>query len=309
MNIAAQAQTFISGLREVSNSKAFETFIVQKLPTLVIIFLVVIIAAKLAELSWRLVPVPAQFISNGQQAFNNSRSNANQRENRANLAQISNLNLFGKAGVTPTKKIERKAPETRLNLTLHGVFVEEDPEQGAAIIGTSGNKQKYYKVGTTVMNGVKLQGVFDDRVVLLRNGQSEILRFPKVSNRGGAGVSSARPRSSQNSNASQRVSAASLSEYKEVFQKEPLKIFEHVRFVPVRSRDGLKGYRVLPQKNRKLYNKLGIRPSDLVTSVNGINLTNDKEAMKLIQMIKEATSVQVEIVRNGQPQSLSFNLN
>jgi general secretion pathway protein C len=101
----------------------------------------------------------------------------------------------------------------------------------------------------------------------------------------------------------------SLSEYKEVFQKEPLKIFEHVRFVPVRSRDGLKGYRVLPQKNRKLYNKLGIRPSDLVTSVNGVNLTNDKEAMKLIQMMKEATSVQVDIVRNGQPQSLSFNLN
>jgi type II secretory pathway component PulC len=40
-----------------------------------------------------------------------------------------------------------------------------------------------------------------------------------------------------------------------------------------------------------------------------VNLTNDKEAMKLIQMMKEATSVQVDIVRNGQPQSLSFNLN
>jgi general secretion pathway protein C len=308
MNIAAQAQTLISGLREGGRSKGVETFLVQKLPTLVIVFLVVLIGAKLAELSWRLVPVPAQSMNISQQTSGITPSSANRQQSQASLAQISKLNLFGKAGVTPSKKIERKAPETRLNLTLHGVFVEENPELGAAIIGTSGNKQKYYKVGATIMNGVKLQGVFEDRVVLLRNGQSEILRFPKVSNRSAA-VSSARTGSSRNTGVEKRTSAASLSEYKEVFQKEPLKIFEHVRFVPVRSRDGLKGYRVLPQKNRKLYNKLGIRPSDLVTSVNGVNLTNDKEAMKLIQMMKEATSVQVDIVRNGQPQSLSFNLN
>jgi general secretion pathway protein C len=309
MNIAAQAQTFISGLREGGRSKGLETFLVQKLPTIVMVFLVVLIGAKLAELSWRLVPVPAQSMNIAQQTSGRTPSNANRQQSQVSLAQISRLNLFGKAGVTQSKKIERKAPETRLNLTLHGVFVEENPEQGAAIIGTSGNKQKYYKVGATVMNGVKLQGVFDDRVVLLRNGQSEILRFPKVSNRGATDVSSARPRSSRSTSINKGATAASLSEYKEVFQKEPLKIFEHVRFVPVRSRDGLKGYRVLPQKNRKLYNKLGIRPSDLVTSVNGVNLTNDKEAMKLIQTMKDATSVQVDIVRNGQPQSLSFNLN
>jgi general secretion pathway protein C len=105
------------------------------------------------------------------------------------------------------------------------------------------------------------------------------------------------------------VNTESLSEYREIFQNEPLKVFEHVRFVPVRSREGLKGYRVLPQKNRELYNKLGIRPSDLVTGVNGVNLTNDQEAMKLMGMLKEATTIQVDIVRNGQPQSLTFNLN
>ncbi|MCU7948019.1 MAG: type II secretion system protein GspC, partial [Candidatus Thiodiazotropha sp. (ex Cardiolucina cf. quadrata)] len=77
----------------------------------------------------------------------------------------------------------------------------------------------------------------------------------------------------------------------------------------VRSREGMKGYRVLPQKNRELYNQLGVRPSDLVTSVNGIPLSNDKEAMKLIEKLKNAQSIQVEIVRNGQPQSLSFDLN
>jgi general secretion pathway protein C len=306
MNIAVQAQTFINGLREGNSTKGLETLLVQRLPPLISVILVIVIGAKLAELTWRIIPAPESSASNIQQITSKPQAGGQRQGDRASLAQVSNLNIFGKAGVTPAKKVSRKAPETRLNLTLHGVFVEEDPELGAAIIGTSGNKQKYYKVGANVMNGVKLQGVFDDRVVLLRNGQSEVLRFPKVSTRGGGTVS---PVSARSSNSSRSNRSASLREYKEVFQQEPLKIFEHVRFVPVRSRDGLKGYRVLPQKDRKLYNKLGIRPSDLVTAVNGVNLTNDKEAMKLIQMIKDATSVQVDIVRNGQPQSLNFNLN
>jgi general secretion pathway protein C len=309
MNITAQAQTLINGLRDGHSTKALESLLVQNLPPLISIILVIWIGMNLADLTWRMVPAPKSAAVNLQQPLQQSRAAGGGREDEVNLSQVSPLHLFGKAGVTPVKKIETKAPETRLNLTLHGVFVEDDPELGAAIIGTSGNQQKYYKVGASVMNGVKLQGVFEDRVVLLRNGQSEILRFPKVSDRGTRPIASALPQSSINPRGGQPTSGASLSEYKAVFQKEPLKIFEHVRFVPVRSRDGLKGYRVLPQKNRKLYNKLGIRPSDLVTAVNGVNLTNDREAMKLMQMLKEATSVQVDIIRNGQPSSLNFSLN
>jgi general secretion pathway protein C len=100
-----------------------------------------------------------------------------------------------------------------------------------------------------------------------------------------------------------------LKKYSNLLREEPLKIFEYVRFVPVKSRDGMKGYRILPQKNRELYNQLGVRPSDLVTSVNGVALSNDKEAMKLIEKLKDSESIQVEIVRNGKPQTLNFDLN
>ena len=155
-----------------------------------------------------------------------------------------------------------------------------------------------------------LRGVFNDRVVLLRNGQSEVLRFPKVPSSGSlasstSGRSSARPARGRTSSAN----SGALRGYREEFRNEPMKIFEHVRFVPVRSREGLKGYRVLPQKNRELYNKLGIRPSDLVTAVNGVPLNNTQEAMKLMQTLQDAQSLQVDIVRGGQPQSLTFSLN
>jgi general secretion pathway protein C len=79
--------------------------------------------------------------------------------------------------------------------------------------------------------------------------------------------------------------------------------------VPVRSGANLKGYRVLPQKNRQLYNQLGLRPSDLITGVNGVSLNNEKEAMKLIDQLKEVDQLSLEILRKGQPQTVSISLN
>lgn len=312
MNIAIQTQSFLHGFfAEKALPKWVETLASRHLPKVVVAFLVVLVASQAADLTWRLIPMPESAVVTTQRIKQAPQVKTGAKKEEGGLEKVASLHLFGKADAVKTvKNIEQTAPVTRLNLTLHGVFVEDDPEQGTAIIGTSGSTQKYYKVGASVMNGVTLQGVFADRVVLLRNGQSEVLRFPKVptisstplAKRSSSSAPAPRQRAPANT-------SSSLSGYREVFQKEPLKIFEHVRFVPVRSREGLKGYRLLPQKNRQLYNKLGIRPSDLVTSVNGVTLTNDQEAMKLIQQLKDANTIQVDIVRNGQPQSLNFDLN
>ncbi len=308
MNIATQTQTLLQELfADKGAPKWMEPLLANTLPKVVLGVLIVLVASQAADLTWRLMPAPELAVGSPQRIVPPPAQEAQKGADENGLETVAKLHLFGEAGARPVKQIEAKAPETRLNLTLHGVFVDEDPEQGAAIIGTSGSTQKYYKVGATIMNGVTLQGVFTDRVVLLRNGQSEVLRFPKVPTVGSSSVLNDRALPSARGESS--TASTSLSGYREVFQQEPLKIFEHVRFIPVRSREGLKGYRVLPQKNRELYNKLGIRPSDLVTAVNGVSLTNDQEAMKLIDMLKDASSVQVDIVRNGQPQSLTFTLN
>jgi general secretion pathway protein C len=307
MNIATQTQSVLQGFMAGKQvPKWMETLAANQLPKWIVALLVLIVASQAADLTWRMVPVPESVLRAPQQMIPAPSAQASKPSREEDLNTVANLHLFGVAGAgKPMRQIEKKAPVTRLNLTLHGVFVDEDPEQGAAIIGTSGSTQKYYKVGAPVMNGVTLGGVFADRVVLMRNGQPEVLRFPKVPSSGSSSRIASLPVASTRSASNN----ASLRGYRKEFQQEPLKIFEHVRFVPVRSRDGLKGYRVLPQKNRELYNKLGIRPSDLVTAVNGVNLTNDQEAMKLMGMLKDASTIQVDIVRNGQPQSLTFSLN
>ena len=318
MNIATRAQSYLNGwMVEKSSPKWLETFLGSQLPLLVTLLLVLLISWRAANFTWSLIPAPDVPYHMPPASTDKPAVEQPTQTDSNQLAKLAKLHLFGVAGATkPVKKVDQKAPETRLNLTLHGVFVAEQPEQGAAIIGT-GSVQKYHKVGGAVMSGVTLQAVFTDRVVLLRKGQSEVLRFPKVKNNtasrtGSAAKSKGRAVSTKLGTGPGRQVAtqgANLSRYRDMLRDEPLKIFEHVRFVPVKSRDGMKGYRILPQKNRELYNKLGVRPSDLVTSVNGVPLTNDKEAMKLIDQLKDAQNLQVEIIRNGQPRSLSFDLN
>lgn len=314
MNIASQTQSLLHGIiAEKELMKWLETLNSKHLPKVVMVVLTLMIASQSADLTWRLLPQPESGVIAPRPIARTPKTSASSPDKRGGLETVADLHLLGKAGaVKTTKKIDQTAPITNLNLTLHGVYVDDDPELGAAIIGTSGSTQKYYKAGASVMSGVTLQGVFEDRVVLLRNGQPEVLRFPKVPSVSSTPSSSRRSGSSATRTSARQAATSpptTLSGYREVFQSEPLKIFEHVRFVPVRSRDGLKGYRVLPQKNRELYNKLGIRPSDLVTAVNGVGLSNDREAMRLIETLKDASTIQVDIVRNGQPQSLTFNLN
>jgi general secretion pathway protein C len=269
-----------------------------------------LISWRAAEFTWSLIPAPQIQQPTQSQGV---KLTTPQRNTSSQLDSVAKLHLFGVAGTTKTvKKVDTKAPETRLNLTLHGVFVADAAENGEAIIGTSGDVQKYYKVGTAVMSGVTLEAVFEDRVVLLRNGQSEVLRFPKVSKPRtvtSTRSSSRRSRSSSAGIGPGPAAGSNLKKYSALLREEPLKVFEYIRFVPVKSREGMKGYRILPQKNRELYNQLGVRPSDLVTAVNGVTLSNDQEAMKLIEQLKEAQSIEVEIVRNGRPQTLNFDLN
>lgn len=274
------------------------------LPLLVALVLILLLGQQAAALTWRLLL--------NQDSVQSSQQLTPELETRTVAAydavvdaqKIARLNLFGEANKVKevAKKTEEIAPETRLNLTLHGVYVGVVPEQSAAIIGQKAADQKYYSVGGQVMNGVLLKEVHQDHVVLSRNGKSEILRFPKPNDKAGPMVARAKRSPLPNSQ-------SSLKQYADLIKQEPFKVFEHLRFVPVRRGKVTRGYRVLPQKNRKLYDQTGLRPTDLVQAVNGVKLDDEKKAMALMGTIKEAQTLDLEVLRNGQVETLTLNLN
>lgn len=85
--------------------------------------------------------------------------------------------LFGTAAGPSTAGPVVNAPETRLALTLHGLF--SGSSESSALISAAGGQPRRYLEGASLPGGAVLAEVQKDQVLLRRQGQLEVLRFPK----------------------------------------------------------------------------------------------------------------------------------
>ena len=94
--------------------------------------------------------------------------------------------LFGTATGPSAAGPVVNAPETRLALTLHGLF--SGSSESSALIAAAGGQPRRYLEGAALPGGAVLAEVQKDQVLLRRQGLLEVLRFPK-----GAASSGFRP--------------------------------------------------------------------------------------------------------------------
>jgi general secretion pathway protein C len=85
--------------------------------------------------------------------------------------------LFGTAAGPAARGPVVNAPETRLALTLHGLF--SGSSESSALISAAGGQPRRYLEGASLPGGAVLAEVQKDQVLLRRQGQLEVLRFPK----------------------------------------------------------------------------------------------------------------------------------
>lgn len=85
--------------------------------------------------------------------------------------------LFGTAAGPSAAGPVANAPETRLALTLHGLF--SGNSESSALISAAGGQPRRYLEGASLPGGAVLAEVQKDQVLLRRQGQLEALRFPK----------------------------------------------------------------------------------------------------------------------------------
>ncbi|MES2488483.1 MAG: type II secretion system protein GspC [Pseudomonadota bacterium] len=257
------------------------------------VLLLIAIAIAAARLIWSLVPTPesARWRPATVQTAASTQSNA------PKLDLILSAKLFGL--YQPQASNLDAAPDTQLNLTLLGIFAGTTDKESRALIGQPSGDEKPYSIGQDIVDGVNLQAIFADRVVLSRNGQLETLRLdkdkPGAEFTGGA--------------SSEGVSSGQLSQVRQELLADPNKAAEYIRVQPVNIGGRMKGYRVYPGQNQALFTNAGLRPGDLVTSINGIQLDDTQKAMQMLTDLSKAGSVSIVIDRGGQPQTLNVSFN
>jgi general secretion pathway protein C len=248
----------------------------QAIVSLVEVFLVGLIAIVLARLFWTIWAIIAAAPAPDLRAT---------PPQPAPAAVLADANPFrstavGAGVVVPAATAE--APETALDLRLHGTWLDA-AGKGSAVIQIPGGQQKAFSIGDEVCCGATLAEVYADRVVISRGGAREALRLADKGDFSRAAASAAAPPAPT---AAQGVSATQ----------------EMISVQAVSTADGAYRLQLFPGADPGLFGRSGLQAGDILVSVNGVAVPGDASAATaLLGGLRKNGPVSLIVERSGQP--------
>ncbi len=247
---------------------------------------------------------------------------------------LSRWHLFGNAAlVTDSRALASAAPDTSLALKLRGIFASDDPKTGYAIIADGNGADQVYRAGMAVPGGAQVDSVYPDRVMLNRAGVLEALRLPEDKRGVAASALSPQPERAANGARGQPINGAMLAPNATPPQGQApafvnpnilvgsptidgnkaagidlTQLARQVSVMPVLENGRFVGVRLSGGRDQPLIAKLGLRPDDVVTSINGIPLDSPNRATEVAKSLETARSAAITVRRNGKDEKLTVTL-
>jgi len=219
------------------------------------------------------------------------------RRHGFDLAAITNAHLFDVAKVA--RRDDANAPPSNVPLVLTGIIAGNDPRNGLAILGQSAQTAKVYAVGDSVPGGVKLHSVYHDHVLIDRDGQVESLTLPRQLSTGNAPPPSASVLPNEN---------PAIERMRRMISEQPGLLADVLRPQVVSNHGRTEGFRVYPGRNRAAFMRLGLRPGDQVTAINGTPLDDKDRGEQILRTLGSSSEARVTVIRAGQQQDLTLNI-
>ncbi len=177
--------------------------------------------------------------------------------------------------------------------TLKGTVVCSQCDKSIAILEENG-KSKILSVGEE-LKGYKLIRVYPDRVVFSKDSREIILMLRSLKERRGE-------RKSRNKKEDREFSVKRKEIIKQIASGEFLR---YINIVPIKNPAGLKVNYVNPQS---FVYRLGIRPGDVILSINDVRIRTPEDSFSAFEQLKNADSVVITVYRNGKELKLKYEL-
>jgi len=269
------------------------------------LLLIIWIAWLLATMTWSLLGKPEP---TGAVLSETVPSTPQVNQQQALVRQLPNWHLFGEVApeAEPVKTVVPvDAPDTRLKLSLHGTFSSDDAALARAIIADERRDEEMYAVGDILPGNAELSEIQADKVILLRGGRYEILRLPRDTIAGDAGTATI------SATDAVRVDTTSerLQSLRQSLRQNPKSLFGLVRTIPKKDDQGkMIGYILQPGREPELFEQMGLKPGDVVTRINDVNLDNLASGMQALRSVQSGDTVSMTVLRGDQQEDLSFRL-
>lgn len=228
---------------------------------------------------------------------------------------ITQRNIFNSDGVIPEPlKGEDKAPQdlpaelSKLPLGLIGTIVHVDPAKSIASIELKGrNKIDHFAIddeieGMAKITKVERRKVFFRNLSNNRNEYIEIKEEAKVTFGTKTVTTTGGPIQQQGN----EFTVDGTFVQKKLQDLPELLQTASGQFSFTNGR--IDGYRILDVEPDSLFTQFGIRPGDLIKSVNGQPLDSPAKAMELFNDLKNSPQIKMSINRGGRDEEMTYNI-
>jgi len=220
------------------------------------------------------------------------------------LISLARSNHFGAAA--SSSPVIPSAPETNLNLQLKGVRAIPDAadsggraDSSIAIIQAPDQSAMTYRTGDTIIDGVTLDRILPDRVLIMKGSALETLLMDSSA----GGLSVLRLPGQEGQPAMQpRPDGVSSSVIAQAGN-----LFAFIDFAPVQSGGEVTGYLIQNRGDESYLTALGLKTGDILVEIAGIGVANADRQMLLAQL-SSADQTNVTVERDGALLTLSLTI-
>jgi general secretion pathway protein C len=213
---------------------------------------------------------------------------------------ISTYHLFGNFDNSAPLS-HRDAPQSALNLQLRGLLASGDPAEGFAIIADGSGTEGVYRVGAKLPGNTSVEEIYNDRVVISRDGSFESLRLP------GAGEGSPEhqwvvdaPSSAADAGMGPRILTVAMPQLRKQLGLNTGEMTNTYGLIPVSTG----GYRLSLGRGATQIVELGLQSGDIIEAANGVRLNDQAAVENVIQQVMKGQRLNLQIRRNGQVQEI-----
>lgn len=225
------------------------------------------------------------------------------------------------AGVLQAQVLLQKAKPVdghTLGFLIMGTIAQKTPDNNVALIKITGSGEvTAVKIGFVIDNKYKVTDVSEKYIrVITRQAQNYLVYLDKFAGefRRSDNTSpgpAVNPDGHYKEDGFERADGkiAMTTAYRDRIVSQDLsKILMQATAEPVLSGGVIAGFKLYQIDSDSIFAKGGLHDEDIITSLNGQKLSSVASAITTLKNLKDAPSIDIDLIRNGKPQSISINV-
>lgn len=296
------------------------------LPKLAMILLALLLAWLLSRLTWQVLEL---WQSSDQQPGVIDPIEGEAIPKQRSMFDWNSMPLFGKhdekaVAVAAPEVAKPKVPKgalKNLKLTVLGIVSSTEVENSYVVIKHDG-ETKVLRHGEDIKDGINIKAIEAKSFTATDGAADREFQLEMLAKDTGSPGTMRRPaREAPSSNSSDgntlppvnfRVTNPRVKEnienYREILAENPMELLGKIRTQAVPRNGQTYGFRLYPGTDRSLMTGVGLRPGDILLSVNDTSVTDLSQLENIIDSLSEASAVTLSIERGGKLRDINVIL-